>query len=52
MSEQKRPSEASPRDITAEDLYNAQQVGDPQISPNGQHVIFTVQRVDQKTEKK
>ena len=45
MSEQKRP-------ITAEDLYNAQQVGDPQISPDGQHVIFTVQRVERKTEKK
>lgn len=45
MSPEKRP-------ITPEDLYNAQQVANPQISPNGHHIIFTVQRVDRKTEKK
>ena len=45
MSQEKRP-------ITAEDLYNAQQVSTPQVSPDGSHVIFAVQRVDRKTEKK
>lgn len=45
MSNQKRP-------IQAEDLYHAQQLADPQLSPNGEHIIFTVQRVDRKTEKK
>lgn len=40
------------RRLTAEDLYRFQTVSDPQISPDGQHVIFCVQRVDPKTEKK
>lgn len=40
------------RRITAEDLYEFQVVSEPQISPDGQHVIFCVQRVEQKTEKK
>ncbi len=40
------------RRIMAEDLYQFQIVSDPQISPDGQHVIFCVQRVEQKTEKK
>ena len=44
MSQEKRP-------ITAEDLYSAQQVSTPQVSPDGSHVIFAVQRVDRKTEK-
>ena len=38
--------------ITVEDLYNLQIVSDPQISPDGEHIIFCVQRVDRKTEKK
>jgi dipeptidyl aminopeptidase/acylaminoacyl peptidase len=38
--------------ITAEDLYRMQLVFDPQISPDGRHVIFCVQRVDQDSEKK
>ena len=45
MSQEKRP-------ITAEDLYHLQIRSDPQISPDGRHVLFCVQRVDQKTEKK
>ncbi|HUM68270.1 MAG TPA: S9 family peptidase, partial [Chloroflexota bacterium] len=45
MTETKRP-------LTAEDLYNFQLVSDPQLSPDGQHVIFGLRRVDQKTEKK
>lgn len=45
MTQEKRP-------ITPEDLYNAQQVSDPQISPDGSQIIFAVQRVDRKTEKK
>ncbi len=38
--------------ITAEDLYDLQIVSDPQISPDGEYIIFYVQRVDEKTEKK
>ena len=38
--------------ITAEDLYKFEIVSDPQISPDGRYVIFTVQRTDAKTEKK
>jgi acylaminoacyl-peptidase len=45
MSQAKRP-------ITAEDLYNLQIVSDPQISPDGKHVLFCVQNADEKTEKK
>ena len=45
MSTEKRP-------ITAVDLYDFQIINTPQISPDGAHIIFTVQRVDQKTEKK
>lgn len=44
-SDKKRP-------LTAEDLYRLQIVSDPQISPNGQHVIFCVQRVERESEKK
>ncbi len=40
------------RFITAEDLYNFNLISDCQISPDGLHVIFCVQRVDRKTEKK
>ncbi|MCC6601606.1 MAG: S9 family peptidase [Anaerolineae bacterium] len=45
-------SHSEKRLITAEDLYNIALVSDPQISPDGQHVIFGVTRVDRKTEKK
>ena len=38
--------------ITTEDLYDLQIVSDPQISPDGEHIIFNVQRIDEKTEKK
>ena len=38
--------------IKAEDLYRMELVSDPQMSPNGRFIIFTVQRVDAKTEKK
>ena len=38
--------------ITAEDLYRFQLIADCQISPDGRHVVFCVQRVDKKTEKK
>jgi dipeptidyl aminopeptidase/acylaminoacyl peptidase len=40
------------RTITAEDLYQFNTVADVRISPDGQHVVYTVQRVDRKTEKK
>ena len=40
------------RSITAEDLYRFQQITDCQISPDGRHIGFCVQRVDKKTEKK
>jgi dipeptidyl aminopeptidase/acylaminoacyl peptidase len=38
--------------ITAEDLYRFQLITDCRISPDGKHVVFAVQRVDKKTEKK
>jgi dipeptidyl aminopeptidase/acylaminoacyl peptidase len=40
------------RTITAEDLYSFNTVSEVRISPDGQHVVYTVQRVEQKTEKK
>ena len=40
------------RTITAEDLYQFNTVSEVRISPDGQNVVFTVQRVDRKTEKK
>jgi len=40
------------RRITAEDLYRFQLITDCQISPDGLNVVFCVQRVDKKTEKK
>jgi dipeptidyl aminopeptidase/acylaminoacyl peptidase len=38
--------------IQAEDLYQLQSVNDPQMSPDGQQVIYVQQRVDRKSEKK
>lgn len=38
--------------ITAEDLYRLQLVGDAQISPDGQHVVYLQQWVDEEAEKK
>ena len=40
------------RRITAEDLYRFRLISDCRISPDGRHVIFCVQRVDKKAEKK
>jgi dipeptidyl aminopeptidase/acylaminoacyl peptidase len=40
------------RAINAEDLYQFNTVSEVRISPDGQNVIYTVQRVDRKTEKK
>jgi dipeptidyl aminopeptidase/acylaminoacyl peptidase len=40
------------RRITAEDLYQFQLILDARISPDGQNVVYTVQRVDPKTEEK
>jgi dipeptidyl aminopeptidase/acylaminoacyl peptidase len=40
------------RTITAEDLYNLKEIKDVRISPDGEKVIFVLQRVDRKTEKK
>jgi dipeptidyl aminopeptidase/acylaminoacyl peptidase len=37
---------------TAEDLYRLEQITDCRISPDGKHVVYAVQRVDKKTEKK
>jgi dipeptidyl aminopeptidase/acylaminoacyl peptidase len=38
--------------IQAEDLYRFQLLSEPRLSPDGKQVIYAVQRVDQKTEKK
>jgi Tol biopolymer transport system component len=40
------------RTITAEDLYQFNTISEPRLSPDGQNVVYTVQWVDQKTEKK
>ncbi|MEA3441552.1 MAG: S9 family peptidase [Chloroflexota bacterium] len=40
------------RNITAEDLYRFELISDVRISPDGEHVIYSQKRVDQKTEKK
>ncbi len=40
------------RKITAEDLYKFQLVTGARISPDGKQAIFSIQRVDQKSEKK
>ncbi len=40
------------RSITAQDLYDLNTVSEVRISPDGQNVAYTVQRVDRKTEKK
>jgi len=40
------------RRITAEDLYRFQLITAGEISPDGQHVVLSIQRVDEKTEKK
>lgn len=40
------------RPITADDLYNLQIVSDVRISPNGGQILYTIQRVVRKTEKK
>ena len=45
MSEDKRL-------LTADDLYKYEVVSGGEISPDGQHVVYVVQRVDAKTEKK
>jgi dipeptidyl aminopeptidase/acylaminoacyl peptidase len=42
----------SKRRITAEDLYRVNLIGEARISPDGRSIIASVQRVDQKTEKK
>ncbi len=36
----------------ADDLYRFNVPGDPQLSPDGRRVVFTVQRVERETEKK
>ncbi|MEM7531743.1 MAG: S9 family peptidase [Chloroflexota bacterium] len=38
--------------ISTQDLYRFQPISGCAISPDGQHVVFSVQRVDRKTEKK
>ncbi len=40
------------RSITAEDLYLFNTVSEVRLSPDGQHVVYTVKRVERKTEKK
>jgi dipeptidyl aminopeptidase/acylaminoacyl peptidase len=40
------------RGISADDLYRLQLIADCQISPDGSHVAFSVQRVDKENEKK
>jgi len=45
-------SKLKKRLITAEDLYRFRLISDCKISPDGRHILFCLQRVDKKTEKK
>jgi dipeptidyl aminopeptidase/acylaminoacyl peptidase len=38
--------------ISAEDLYRLQVLADVRLAPDSRHVVYTLQRVDRKTEKK
>ena len=38
--------------ISPQDLYRIQTISDPAISPDGRHVVFSVQRVDRDSERK
>jgi dipeptidyl aminopeptidase/acylaminoacyl peptidase len=40
------------RTIRADDLYRFELISDARISPDGEHVVYSQQRVDQKSEKK
>lgn len=42
----------SRRRLTADDLYHLETPTDAQISPDGETILYSVQRVDKKTEKK
>lgn len=44
--------EKEKRRVKAKDLYKFQTVSDPQISPDGEHIVYCVQRVDRSNEKK
>jgi dipeptidyl aminopeptidase/acylaminoacyl peptidase len=47
-----RMTETVKRPIAAEDLYHFKLISGTRISPDGQHVVYAVHRVDPKTEKK
>ena len=47
-----RMAKQEKRIITAEDLYKFQLITEAEIEPDGSHVVYSVQRVDPKTEKK
>jgi dipeptidyl aminopeptidase/acylaminoacyl peptidase len=39
------------RPLTAEDVYRMKEVGDPQVSPDGQWIAYTVTRMDREADK-
>ena len=43
---------AKKRRITAEDLYSMKMITSSEISPNGEYIVYGLQRVDPETEKK
>jgi dipeptidyl aminopeptidase/acylaminoacyl peptidase len=45
-------SASEKRTITVDDLYAFQLIADGRIAPDGRQVVYTVQRIDQKSEKK
>ena len=45
-------TETAKRPVAAEDLYQLETITGAEISPDGNHVIYSQQRVDRKTEKK
>lgn len=48
----KKKKRTTRRRITAEDLYEFKLITGNRLSPDGKHVVYSLQRVDRKTEKK
>jgi dipeptidyl aminopeptidase/acylaminoacyl peptidase len=45
-------AKAKKRKITAEDLYRFELITDMHMSPDGKHIVYSIQRVEKNTEKK
>ena len=49
---QTAPAPASPHAMTLDDIFRFQDVGDPQVSPDGQWVAYTLSRIDTAADKR